>query len=122
MVRDEPLPEIDEFILAHMAMVEELAEIMIGLASFDELRYEALLHAWPPGPNNDWPPEVGSYRAMFAHDRWQEVEAAMWADLRDWHYAQAVVRERNFRRGLRDGADERGRRLRCTKWCAVYGA
>jgi len=78
MVRDVPLPEIDEFILAHMDKVEELAEIMVELASVDELRYEALLHAWPPGPNNDWPPEVGSYRAMFARDRWDDVEDAMW--------------------------------------------
>ena len=34
-----------------MDKVEELAEIMVELASVDDLRYEALLHAWPPGPN-----------------------------------------------------------------------
>jgi hypothetical protein len=78
MVRDEPLPEIDEFILAHMDKVEELAEIMVELASLDQLRYEALLHSWPPGPNNDPPPEEGFDPARFTPERWLEVEAAMW--------------------------------------------
>ena len=78
MVRDEPLPEIDELILNHMDKVEELAEIMVVLASVDKLRYEALLHAWPPGPNNDPPPEEGFDRALFTPDRWVEVEDAMW--------------------------------------------
>jgi len=78
MVRNEPLPEIDEFILNHMDKVEELAEIMVVLASVDKLRYEALLHAWPPGPNNDPPPEEGFNRALFTPDRWVEVEDAMW--------------------------------------------
>jgi hypothetical protein len=77
-VRDEPLPEIDELILNHMDKVEELAEIMVVLASVDELRYEALLHAWPPGPNSDPPPEEGFNPARFTPERWLEVEAAMW--------------------------------------------
>ena len=76
-VRDEPLPEIDEFILAHMAMVEELAEIMVELAGIDPLRYEALLHSWPSGPNNDPPPE-GPWKP-YSGERWHEVEDAMWA-------------------------------------------
>ena len=48
------------------------------LSSVDKLRYEALLHAWPPGPNNDPPPEEGFDRALFTPDRWAEVEDAMW--------------------------------------------
>jgi hypothetical protein len=76
-VRDEPLPEIDEFILNHMDKVEELAE-MVELAGLDPLRYEALLHAWPPGPNNDPPPEEGFDRTLFTPERWEEVEDAMW--------------------------------------------
>jgi hypothetical protein len=77
MVRDESLPEIDEFILNHMDKVEELAEIMLELAGVDQLRYEALLHAWPPGPNNDPPPE-GLPWTPYSGTRWDEVEDAMW--------------------------------------------
>ena len=51
---------------------------MVELASVDELRYEALLHAWPPGPNNDPPPEEGFDPARLTPERWLEVEAAMW--------------------------------------------
>jgi hypothetical protein len=76
IVRDEPLPEIDELILSHMDKVEELAEIMVVLASVDELRYEALLHAWPPGPNDDSPPD-GPWMP-YSGSRWHEVEDAMW--------------------------------------------
>ena len=61
-----------------MDKVEELAEIMVELAGVDELRYEALLHAWPPGPNNDPPPEEGFNRALLTPERWHEVEDAMW--------------------------------------------
>jgi hypothetical protein len=74
-VRDVPLAEIDEFILNHMDKVEELREIMVELAGVDELRYEALLHSWPPGPNNDPPPE-GPWKP-YSGDRWLEVEDAM---------------------------------------------
>jgi len=51
MVRDEPLTELDQLILGSMDKVEELGQLMVELAGIDPIRCEALLHAWPPGPN-----------------------------------------------------------------------
>lgn len=90
MARDEPLPETDELILNHMDKVEELAEIMVELAGVDELRYEALLHAWPSN-GVDPPPEEGFDRALFTRERWHEVEDAMWQI-----YASGVTHRPSF--------------------------
>lgn len=73
------LNELDALIFNSMDKVEELAELMVALADFDELRYEALLHAWPPGPNGDPPPEGPCNPTLLARERWQEVEEAMQA-------------------------------------------
>ena len=99
MARDEPLPELDVLILNTMDKVEELADLMVELASFDELRYEALLHAWPPGPNGDPPPEVGFDRALFTHDRWHEVEDAM-----GQIYASGITHRPSFVNAIADEA------------------
>lgn len=71
------LTELDALIVHHMDKVEELAELMVALADVDELRYEALLHAWPPGPNEDPPPDRPCNPALLARERWQDVEDAM---------------------------------------------
>jgi hypothetical protein len=71
------LTELDALIVTCMDKVEELAELMVALADVDELRYEALLHAWPPGPNGDPPPESRAWRS-YSGDRWNDVEDAMW--------------------------------------------
>lgn len=69
--------ELDALIFETMDKVEELAVLMVALADVDELRYEALLHAWPPGPNGDPPPE-GPNWVRYGGVRWTEVEDAMW--------------------------------------------
>jgi len=46
----ESLSEVDALIIDTMDKLDELSDIAVALAGFDPLRYEALLHAWPPGP------------------------------------------------------------------------
>ncbi len=99
MARDEPLPEIDELILGHMDKVEELAEIMVALASLDELRYEACLHAWPPGPNDDDPLSEGLPWKPYSGSRWHEVEEAMWQ-----LYATGITHKPSFIRVMAEEA------------------
>lgn len=71
------LTEMDMMIAGLMTKTEELAEVMVELADFDPMRYEALLHVWPPGPNREPPPEEGFDPARFTPERWDEVEDAM---------------------------------------------
>jgi hypothetical protein len=74
----DQLGELDAYIVDAMGRFDGLAALAVVLSEFDLLRYEALLHAWPPGPNDDPPPDEGFDRALFTPDRWQEVEDAMW--------------------------------------------
>jgi hypothetical protein len=77
LASDQP-NELDALIFSLMDKTEELAALMVDVAGFDELRYEALLHAWPPGPNDEPPPEEGFDPERFTAARWHEVEDAMW--------------------------------------------
>jgi hypothetical protein len=70
-----------------------------SLAGIDELRYEALLHAWPPGPNNEPPPEEGFDPARFTFERWQAVEDAMWE-----LYASGITHRPSFIRVIAEEA------------------
>jgi hypothetical protein len=67
--------ELDAMIFDLMTKCDELGDLMIELAGVDELRYEALLHAWPSGLNNDPPPD-GPWEP-YRGRRWDEVEEAM---------------------------------------------
>ena len=49
----DQLTELDALIVSLMTKTEELADLMVELAGFDELRCEALLYAWSPGPNDE---------------------------------------------------------------------
>ena len=71
---------------------------MVVLASVEELRCEALLHAWPPGPNADPPPEEGFDRGLFTPERWDEVEDAM-REL----YATGITHRPSFIREFAEG-------------------
>jgi hypothetical protein len=72
---------------------------MVELAGLDPLRYEALLHAWPPGAGDDPPPEEGFDRALFAPERWDEVEDAMWE-----LYATGIAHRPSFIRVMAEEA------------------
>ncbi len=48
--------------------------LIVELAWFSPLRYEALLHAWPFAPD---PPPDGLPWEPYRGRRWEEVEAAM---------------------------------------------
>jgi hypothetical protein len=74
-----------------MGRFEELGKLAVLLSEFDLLRYEALLHAWPPGPNDDPPPDEGFDPTRFTPERWDEVEDAMWQI-----YKTGITHSRDF--------------------------
>lgn len=71
----DSLGDLDAQVIDAMASLDQLSALAVAFAEFDSLRYEALLHAWPPG--DDPPPEVGFDRAHFTPARWDEVESEM---------------------------------------------
>jgi hypothetical protein len=85
------LSELDAYIVDTMGRFDELAQLAVLLSEFDLLRYEALLHAWPPGPNDDPPPDEGFDRALFTPERREEVEDAM-----EEIYKTGITHSRDF--------------------------
>jgi len=90
-VAADQLSELDAYIVDVMGRFDELAQLAVLLSEFDLLRYEALLHAWPPGPNDDPPPDEGFNLVLLTSDRWEEVEDAMWEI-----YKTGITHSRDF--------------------------
>ena len=70
----DTLTDLDALIVDAMGKLDQLCGLLVELAWWDPLRYEALLHAWPFAPD---PPPDGLPWQQYSRDRWDEVEAAM---------------------------------------------